>query len=169
MATGTRVDRLGPDLIVAPLTLRPLSLADAKAFVLQWHRHHRPPQGHKFSIGLESATKELVAVVIAGRPVARAADDGYTLEITRLCSTGEYANCSSMLYGAARRAAWALGYTQVITYTLASESGTSLKASGFVQDHAVRGRSWDTPSRRRSDTHPTEDKICWRAAKFTGG
>ena len=54
----------------------------------------------------------------------------------------------------------------VITYTLASEPGTSLVAAGWVRDAEVVGRSWDTPSRRRTDQHPTEDKVRWRAARL---
>ncbi len=37
------------------LTLTPVSLAEANAFVAQHHRHHRPVTGHKFSMGGISA------------------------------------------------------------------------------------------------------------------
>lgn len=63
------------------LRLRPISLRDANEYVRQHHRHHKPVAGHKFSIGCE-ADGELVGVIIAGRPVSRYLDDGFTLEVT---------------------------------------------------------------------------------------
>lgn len=33
------------------LTLKPVSLADANAFVALHHRHHKPVRGHKYSLG----------------------------------------------------------------------------------------------------------------------
>jgi hypothetical protein len=83
-------------------------------FVLQWHRHHKPPQGWKFGIAVNNGEK-VVGVVMVGRPVSRHRDDGWTLEITRLCTDGTK-NAASMLLGAARKAASALGYKRLITY-----------------------------------------------------
>ena len=112
------------------LRLRPISLRDANEYVRQHHRHHKPVAGHKFSIGCE-ADGELVGVIIAGRPVSRYLDDGFTLEVTRLCTNGAK-NACSFLYGAAARAAAAMGYKRIITYTLESENGASLRASGWI-------------------------------------
>ena len=84
------------------LSLVPVSLKDANAFVAAHHRHHRPVTGHKFSIGCEQDGR-LVGVAIVGRPVSRYLDNGLTLEVTRLCTTGEK-NACSMLYAAAARA-----------------------------------------------------------------
>ena len=112
------------------LRLKPISLRDANEYVRQHHRHHKPVAGHKFSIGCE-ADGELVGVIIAGRPVSRYLDDGFTLEVTRLCTNGAK-NACSFLYGAVARAAAAMGYKRVITYTLESENGASLRASGWV-------------------------------------
>lgn len=67
------------------LTLTPINLKTANAFVQQYHRHHKPTRGHKFSIGV-SENGALVGVAICGRPVARRLDDGYTLEVNRLCT-----------------------------------------------------------------------------------
>lgn len=132
------------------LELCPVSREDAQTFVQLHHRHHRPPLGHKFSIGV-AADGQLVGVAMVGRPIARHYDDGLTLEVNRTCTTG-YPNANSMLYGAAWRAAKALGYRRLITYTLASESGASLKASGFtiVAQRAPR-TGWTTPARPRAD------------------
>lgn len=132
------------------LTLRPISLAEANRFVLEHHRHNEPTWGHKFSVGAE-ADGELVGVAICGRPVARALDDGATIEITRACTDGTK-NANSFLYGASCRAAFALGYKRVITYTLQDEGGSSLRASGFkVVGEVKGGRQWSCPSRIRDE------------------
>ena len=91
--------------------------------------------------------------------------DGLHLEVLRVCTDGA-PNACSMLYGAVRRAAIAMGYPacNVITYTLASEPGTSLRAAGWRLDKHVKGESWDRPSRGRKDNAPTTDKLRWRAA-----
>lgn len=140
------------------MKLVPVSLKQASDFVNEHHRHHIAPTGWKFGVGLEE--DDLIGVIIAGRPVARMLDDGKTLEITRCCTLG-HKNASSMLYGAIRRAAKALGYERCITYTLLSESGISLRACGWTPTEIVRGRSWTTPSRPRIDKHPLEDKQRW--------
>jgi hypothetical protein len=122
------------------LTLAPCTLREANAFVAQHHRHHHPTPVAKFCIAAAS-DGAVVGVVIVGLPKARLAMDGWTLEVTRLASDGTR-NACSLLYGAARRAALALGYRRVITYTLAEEHGSSLLAAGFVFDGDVKGESW---------------------------
>jgi len=139
------------------LKLQPITLKQASAFITEKHRHHKPPQGWKFGVGVSNEEGELVGVATVGRPVARGNDDGYTLEVTRLCTDGSK-NACSMLYSAAWRAGKALGYTRVITYILDSESGTSLLASGYKEIGHVKGRSWSCKSRPRMDKHPTVDK-----------
>lgn len=143
---------MGERLWTAPITFE-----DAADFVRVHHRHHTPPQGHKFSIAA-MLEESLVGVVIVGRPVARRRDDGLTLEVTRLCTIGEK-NACSFLYGAAARAAFALGYQRIGTYILKSEPGTSLKAAGWKLIGETPGRSWSVPSRPRNDTHPLEPKL----------
>ena len=124
------------DLRVAPITFRA-----ACAFVAKLHRHNKPPRGHKFSVGLYSGD-QLVGVAMAGRPVARHFDDGLTLEVNRTCTDGTK-NANSMLYGAVRRAARAMGYQRIVTYTQASEPGTSLRAAGFRRVKQLEARkSW---------------------------
>lgn len=143
------------------MNLRPITFRQACAFVNAHHRHHKPPQGHKFSIGVE-VDGELRGVIIVGRPVNRALDDGYTAEVTRCCTDGTQNACSK-LYAAARRAAKAMGYERVITYTLKSETGVSLKAAGWRWKYDTRGRSWNSASRPRIDKHPLCDKSLWEA------
>ena len=103
------------------LELTPVSLAQANEFVEKHHRHHKGVRGHKFSIGC-SLDGELVGVVIVGRPVSRYLDDGNTLEVNRLCTTG-VKNACGILYAASARAAKAMGYMKIITYILESENG----------------------------------------------
>lgn len=122
------------------LTLVPISLKEANAFVAEYHRHHKPTRGHKFSIGCEMDGR-LVGVAIVGRPVSRYLDNGWTLEVNRLCTTGER-NACSMLYAAAARAAKAMGYRKIITYTLDSEPGTSLRAAGWMCAGRAGGKRW---------------------------
>lgn len=146
------------------LRVKPVSLKVANAYVAEHHRHHPPTRGHKFSVSVVDETEELRGVAIAGRPVARHLDDGLHLEVLRVCTDGA-PNACSMLYSAVRRAALAMGYPRggVITYTLATESGRSLHAAGWVRDIDVRARSWDRPKRAREDQHPTGAKVRWHA------
>jgi hypothetical protein len=116
----------------------------------------------KFALAAEDEAG-IKGVVTVGRPVSRYLDDGSTAEVTRLCTLGGR-NVCSFLYSAARRAALAMGYTRVITYILVSESGASLKASGWRFVRTTKGGSWSRPSRPREDKHPVEAKQLWEAA-----
>ena len=143
------------------LILCPITLSDASAFVGLHHRHHKPPQGGLFAVACAAqGSEEPCGVAIVGRPVARMADDGWTCEVTRLCTTGER-NACSMLYRAAWRAARALGYRKLITYTLPSEGGASLRGAGFVCIGEAGGGKWGRESRPRVDKHPTQGKLRW--------
>ena len=119
------------------MQLAPITLKAANEFVSSYHRHHRASVGHKFSIGVKENDR-LVGVAICGRPVSRILDDGYTLEINRLCTDGTH-NACSMLYAASARAAKAMGYKRIITYILESEPGTSLAAAGFQNEGEAGG------------------------------
>lgn len=119
------------------LEIRPITLKDANAYVAAQHRHNRPTTGHKWSVAVYDGER-LCGVAIAGRPIARKQDDGLTIEIRRVCTDGTR-NACSMLYGACVRAARAMGYKRVVTYTLVSEPGASLKASGFQSSGEAGG------------------------------
>lgn len=134
-----------------------VKLDEANAFVSNLHRHHKPVVGHLFSIGAV-LNDELVGVCIVGRPVSRMRDDGRTAEVTRLCTDGTK-NACSFLYGAAARAAFALGFHRIGTYILATEPGTSLTGAGWRLIGETKGGSWSRPSRGRTDKHPTEPKL----------
>lgn len=141
------------------LELQPIAYDEACEYVRQYHRHHIPPQGHKFSIAVSDEEK-VVGVVMVGRPVSRHVDNGRTLEVIRCCTDGTK-NAASMLYAAAWRAARAMGYRRLVTYTLMEEPGTSLRAAGWKALYQTSGGSWNVPSRPRVDKHPTGQKTLW--------
>lgn len=130
------------------LTVIPLTLKDAQAVVNRLHRHHKKPQGHKWSHGVIDEDRQWRGVAIVGRPVARCFDDGFTVEVTRVATDGTPNACSA-LYGAAWQKA-KVDHYRAITYTQHGESGASLRAVGWrpVAELSPR-RGWDTPSRRR--------------------
>lgn len=139
------------------LEVVPMTLREANAFVEQNHRTHKPTVGHKFSIGVSDG-ETIVGVAIVGRPVSRYLDDGWTLEVTRLCTDGTK-NVCSMLYAASWRAARAMGYKRVVTYILDSESGTSLKAAGWKCIGKAGGLRWTGKRRPEVDLCPAQMKI----------
>lgn len=141
------------------LELQPITFPEACEFIGRHHSHHLPPQGWKFGIAVNDGEK-VVGVATVGRPVSRMLDDGWTLELTRCCTDGTK-HAASMLYGAAWRAAKALGYKRLITYTLKDEAGTSLKAAGWKAIYETAGGQWTRESRPRVDKHPTCQKVMW--------
>ena len=141
------------------LDIVPVTLAEANAFVEQNHRHHKPVTGHKFSIGCADGDR-IIGVAIVGRPVSRYLDDGWTLEVTRLCTDGTK-NACSMLYAAAWRATRAIGYKRLITYTLITEPGTSLKAAGRKCIGEAGGLRWTGKRRPAVDLYPAQMKLCF--------
>jgi hypothetical protein len=133
--------RAGP--AASALQLVPCTWKTAKAFVNTWHRHHPAPVGYRYAIGVARADT-LVGVAIVGRPVSRHLDDGATLEVTRTAVMPEVPDANSKLYGACWRAAKALGYQRLITYTQDGETGASLRAAGW---HPIAHRPSPTPAR----------------------
>ena len=146
------------------MKVTPINFRDANAFVLKFHRHHKPVVGCKFCIAVADETG-VRGVAIVGRPVARMSDDGLTLEVNRVCTDGA-SNACSMLYGAAWRVAKALGYQRLITYTLPAEGGVSLRANGWKLIGETKGGNWNVPSRPRVDTPELlrGTKLLWEAA-----
>jgi hypothetical protein len=142
------------------LRIVPTSLEEANLYVSRHHRHHDPVTGHKFSIAVADDSGKVRGVAIVGRPVSRMSDNGWTLEVNRCCSDGTQ-NVCSMLYRASWRAAKAMGYTRLITYTLPDEGGSSLKGAGFNLVGERGGGTWSRRERPRVDTHPTQTKLLW--------
>lgn len=143
------------------MNLIPVTRNQVNEYIKKHHRHHKPPAGYKFAIGLENENNQLVGVIVAGRPVARIADDGKTLEVTRCCVDSSTKNAVSALYGAVVRAGRAMGYTGFITYTRIDESGDSLKAAGWKPVYQTKAKSWNTPSRTRKDKTEVIERVCW--------
>ena len=146
------------------LEICPMTLKEANAYVEQHHRHHGPVTGHKFSIGLSDGEK-IVGVAIVGRPVSRHLDDGWTLEVNRLCTDGTR-NACSMLYAAAWRAARAMGYKRLVTYILDTENGASLRAAGWKCVGQAGGLRWTGKRRPEVDLYPAQMKIRFEAGGY---
>ena len=145
------------------MEITPITFEEANAFVAKFHRHHKPMQGCKFCVAVSEEDK-VVGVAIVGRPVARLLDNGWTLEVNRCCTDGTK-NACSMLYSSAWKAAKALGYKRLITYTLPEEGGASLKASNWTCLGLRGGGNWNVKSRPRVDTDELlrGQKLLWEA------
>ena len=137
----------------------PITFKAASEYINQYHKHHNSTAGCKFCIGLDDDNGNLCGVAVCGRPVSRFLDDGKTLEINRICTNGTKNACSK-LCGACVRIAKEMGYCLVITYTLVSENGASLKASNFVYDGLAGGEIW-TGARKRDNGVPKQRKKRW--------
>lgn len=142
------------------LQLRPIDFSDAQEFVRVHHRHNKPPVGHKFSVACYDGDR-LCGVAMVGRPVGRYLDDGFTLEVNRCCTDGTK-NACTMLYGAAWRAAKALGYKHMVTYTRQSENGSSLRAAGWKFDGPAGGTHWTGQRYEQTELVLDEPKFRWR-------
>jgi hypothetical protein len=146
------------------LTIVPCDLARANAFVRRFHRHHQPMPTHKFSLAVHDESSLVRGVAIVMRPAARLLDNGYTAEVARLATDG-CPNACSALYGAAWRAARAMGYRRMTTYILDSEAGVSLRAAGWRFALHSGGGTWDRPSRPHHDQHPLSPKQRWEVGE----
>jgi hypothetical protein len=144
-----------PRLRTVPTTLR-----DANAFVAAHHRHHKPVRGHTSSTAVVDDQGTVRGVAIIGRPLARKIDHRQVCEVLRVATDG-CANACSALYGAACRIAKAFGYAHVLTYTLGTEPGTSLRAAGWKPVALTDGGSWSREGREREDAHPLIPKVRW--------
>ncbi len=149
---------------MSKLFIHPLTLKEAHKLVERWHRKLDPSQGALFAIGVaREGEDEPCGAVVVGRPVSRMSDNGWQCEVVRLVTNGER-NACSMLYRAAWRAARAMGYLKLITYTLPEEGGASLRAAGFKLIGEAGGGSWSREHRPRVDMHPTQKKLRWEVA-----
>jgi hypothetical protein len=169
------------------LELGEIDLDTAREFVGRHHRHNPAPVTWRFGFGCFNGL-DLVGVCVVGNPAARLIDRrlGYdkptvTLEVNRLCVRTDLPHavvkdaCSKMYAHAAREtlrrfdgrqipdsAGRSLRVERIITYTLGSENGASLRAAGWEETGITRDADvWDRPSRRRSVTSPREAKVRW--------
>lgn len=146
------------------LRVVPLTLPKANECVAMWHRHHAPLPGGFAWYCLRAVAGEVVcAAAICGRPTNRNNDNGQTVEVIRLASDGTR-NACSFLYGAAARVAREMGADQIITYTLDSESGSSLRAAGWNRDKDGITSWWTHAGTRTAAVqrpHMNERKVRW--------
>jgi hypothetical protein len=138
----------------------PLTLKQANQLVSDWHRHHKPVLGHRFSIGAEEQDV-LIGAAIVGRPVSRELDPYRTAEVLRLVTNG-HKNACSFLYSACARIAKEMGFDRIQTYILEAEPGTSLKAAGWVFEQMTSGGNWNHSWRKgRREDQPMCRKQRW--------
>ena len=150
------------------IRLVPITIRDAKAFVQDHHRTHPPPLSALFAAAA-AKDEQIIGVATVGRPIAKHRDGGYTAEVTRMCVLDDNPNACSMLYGACWRAAQALGYTRIITYTAGEQHGESLKASGWAVIGTTRDHNtWNTPARPGNNTATSPKKV-WAKGHHTPG
>lgn len=171
--TGHRLRRLADDggcglLLDWQLELRPVSFAQARSFVGRHHAHCGPPVAARFSHSIWNGGTT-IGVVMVGNTVARAYNNRGIVEVNRLCVRRDLApalrwNAASQLLGWAARTAEQRGFVSIITYTRHDEEGTSLTAAGWKRDAVVRGRSWHSARRCRSNTNALVDKVRWSRA-----
>lgn len=125
------------------LRVIPFTLKQANQFIAQHHRHHKPVVGHRFSLACLNSSESVCGVAIVGRPIARKTEQYRIAEVTRLCTNGER-NACSILYSAAARACKEMGFDSIQTFILESESGVSLRASGWECDGLTDLGDWNS-------------------------
>jgi hypothetical protein len=132
----------------------PIELKKANQFVALHHRHNNPVPLHRFSIGAVDETGLLRGVAIVNNPIVPQLMDGFTLEVLRVATDG-CPNACSFLYGAARSATFALGYRKLISYTLQTESGASMRGAGWQKVAEVSSHKGRThrPGRKQLEVY----------------
>jgi len=137
--------------------LMPMTLRKANDFVAEHHRHNgrTSRNGGKWAVGLAIGDCVLVGVAIIGNPLSATLMDGWTAEVLRVCVIEEAPKGScSMLYGACWRAWRAMGGKRLITYTLETESGASLRGAGW----RVVGQTKPVKDGWRKDDHLNDSR-----------
>ena len=151
------------------LSLKPIGMKEANEFVAQFHRHnHEVRFGPRFAISVVDASDEVWGVAIVSHPVTRALNDnGYCAEVRRVCTKPNAPwGCCSMLYSACWRVWKNMGGRRMVTYTLQSESGASLKSANWKRVAASKGhkvgQSWDTHPRKAKVDGTVTPEPKWR-------
>lgn len=173
-ACVARLEAVGPlfaggGIVVATvLQLRPVTIEESNRFIASFHRHNKPVVGARFCIGAALASSgELVGVAVVSRPVARKLQDGTTAEVTRCCVVETAPRgCCSFLYAACWRAWRAMGGVRLITYTLQSEGGASLRGAGWqvvVELAPNNPKAWQSRTAREWQPVVGQAKLRWEA------
>ena len=150
------------------ITIIPCSIQEANKYVANFHRHNKPVTMARFAVGASDGA-QLVGVAIVGLPVSRELMDGFTVEVSRCCVVdGSPLGTCSALYAACWRAAKAMGWRRLVTYTLQSESGASLRGAGWkvVAELKPRGdkSQWTSRPGREWQAVVGQAKLRWEAA-----
>ena len=123
--------------------LVPISLREASEFLEQHGSQHKPMRGCTFCVGCALDGK-LVGAAIMGR----CREDSQAVQIDRIYTTGGRAAYGT-LYGAAARAAQALGYWKIIAFLPADRPDSALRAAGWVRaDPVDTNRKWASKTLR---------------------
>lgn len=143
----------------------PLTPSKASNVVARLHRHHGPiPSGYGPICIAAVDERRICGAVIIGRPINRNSDDGQTLEVLRLATDGTF-NASSFLLGAAAKTARSMGAARLITYTLETETGASLRGAGWVQEAENIESWWTAPAANGRSVKPRDHydirKVRW--------
>ena len=149
----------------------PLKLAEGNAFVENFHRHNKAVRGLRFAVGASDGNT-LVGVALAGRPVARELEDGFTIEILRCCVIETAPKgAPSFLYACCWRAWRAMGGRKLVTYTLQSESGASLRGAGLKVVAELKARdpkNWQNRPGREWQSVVGQAKFRWEIERKEG-
>jgi len=161
LLTGQRLRRVCDDagtvtMLDYKLEVRPISFRDAARFVARHHTHCGPPVMHRFSLGVWNGRWSLMGVAIVGNPVAQALMGRNLVEANRVCVRRDTEpmlrdGCCSKLYAAAAQAAEKAGFSKIISYVRADESGVSLRAANWTREADVPARGWHSTRRPRSN------------------
>ncbi len=142
----------------------PMTIAEANAYVASFHRHNKPVAGARFCVGASDGN-ELCGVAIVSRPVARKLQDGLTAEVVRCCVVETAPKGTpSFLYASCWRAWRAMGGRRLITYTMQSEGGASLRGAGFKLIAELPGsnpKAWQTRAGREWQSVTGQAKFRW--------
>jgi hypothetical protein len=130
------------------LVVVPCTIDQANAYVARMHRHHGPIPIARLAFAVADEAGFVRGVAIVGRPCNTHLDDGWTLEVRRVCTDG-CPNACSALYAAAWKAAKAIGYRRLVTYTLPAEGGASLRAVRWKEIKGCGGDPWKSKKRQR--------------------
>jgi hypothetical protein len=152
------------------MTIVPITLREANDFVAAFHRHNgrTARDGGKFAIGLDHEG-DLVGVAIVGNPLSACFMGQYIAEVLRTCTNDAAPKGAvSKLYAACWRVWQAMGGQKLITYTLASESGASLRGAGWRivgQTQLLKeGANWNKNTFRQWQPIYGQQKFRWEVA-----
>ncbi len=153
------------------LEIVPINLREANDFVAAYHRHNgrTARNGGKWAIGAGDE-HGLQGVAIVGNPLSATLMDGLTAEVLRCCvKDGSPKGTCSKLYARCWQIWRLMGGVRLVTYTLQTESGASLRGAGW----RIVGEVRPTPEGWRKNDHLNQarewqpvmgqQKFCWES------